>query len=96
MKDLRLKEPVLPSVKQVIEANQRFENNIYQERICHMEQPSLTAVISDCDHRAIGSAGGFGWTPLNDLRDISLMEAASLACWTIESFKQTNKQIISY
>ena len=96
MKDLRLKEPVLPSVKQVIEANQRFENNIYQERICHMEQPSLTAVISDCDHRAIGSAGGFGWKPLDDLRDISLMEAASLACWTIESFKQTNKQIISY
>ena len=96
MKDARLKDPVLPSVKQVIEANQRFENNIYQQKLCHMEQPSLTAVISDCQHRTIGSSGGFGWVPINDLRDVSLIEAASLACWGIETFKQTNKQIISY
>lgn len=75
----KLKAPVFPTVSEVIEANQGFETAIYQHGIVHMNQPSLAAVVSNCEHRAIGSAGGFGYRPLNDRLDISLLEAVALA-----------------
>ena len=91
----RMKEPVWPKVKEIIEANQAFENAVYQQTLCHAGQPSLRDVVSNCSHRAIGSAGGFGFSPLNEALDISLMESAALAFWGRVNFKDT-KQIISY
>lgn len=46
MKDFRLKTPILPTVKEVINANSLWEQGIYQESICHSDQPSLTAVVT--------------------------------------------------
>lgn len=95
MKDAKLPPPVIPKVKEIITANQAFEEALYQEKLCHMEQPSVTAVISQCQHRAIGSAGGFGFQPLNELLDISLMDSMILAHWGVITFKDI-KQWISY
>lgn len=95
MKDAKLPPPVIPKVKEIITANQAFEEALYQEKLCHMEQPSVTAVISQCQHRAIGSAGGFGFQPLNELLDISLMDSMILAHWGVITFKDI-KQFISY
>lgn len=91
----KLKPPIMVKVKEVIEANQGFENAIYQQTLCHAGQPSLGNVVSNCEHRAIGTSGGFGFAPLSDLLDISLMESAALAHWGRLNFKD-KKQVISY
>lgn len=91
-----LQKPHLMKIEEVIEAAQRFENGIYQGTICHMEQPSLANVVANCEHRAIGTGGGFGYRPINDLLDISLMESVMLAYWAAEKFDDSQIQGISY
>ena len=61
MKDFRLKAPVLPTVKEIINANASWEQGIYQKNICHAGQPSLEKVVTNCDKRNIGTSGGFGY-----------------------------------
>ncbi|MBR3124628.1 MAG: terminase [Mogibacterium sp.] len=96
MRSNRLGTPYKPKVAEIIEANQRFENGIYQNELLHMEQPALTAVVSNCEHRAIGSSGGFGFKSINALRDISLMEAVSIAAWAAGHFEKEKIQNFSY
>ena len=74
-----LRKPINPTVKQAIAAYYAFEQAIFEEGLCHMEQPSLTQVISNCEHRAIGSNGGFGFKALRDDMEIALMDSVSLA-----------------
>jgi len=93
MKEERLKEPVFPTVKEVIAANAGFEDGIYQKKICHMHQESLAEVVSGSVHRAIGSAGGYGFQAINALRDICILDAAILACWATENFRQVHQKI---
>lgn len=96
MKDFKLKEPVLPKVKEVINANSSWEQGIYQRTICHNDQPSLTTVVTNCDKRNIGTSGGFGYKSLFDDMDISLMDSALLAHWACNEFKPKAKQQIRY
>lgn len=96
MKDVRLKEPILPTVKEIIVANAAFERGIYQKTIRHMEQLSLTEVVSNCDKRNIGSSGGFGYRSQLEDYDISLMDSVILAHWACIEDKPTRKQTISY
>lgn len=93
--DARLKRPDFATVAEVIEANQLFENSIYQGQLVHMDQPSLAAVVTNCVHRAIGSGGGFGFQAINEAMDISIMEAAALAHYAAVNFKD-RKQTVSY
>lgn len=95
MSKAHLNAPKFPRVAEVIEANQRFEDAVYQKTLVHMEQPSLAQVVTKSEHRAIGSHGGFGYQPISDLMDISLMDSAILAHWAIASIKDV-KQKISY
>lgn len=95
LREAKLPQPNAATVKAIIEANQAFETAIYKKTLLHMEQPSLTAVVTNCDRRAIGSAGGFGWKPINDKADISLMEAASLAHYGAQNAR-TAKQTVSF
>lgn len=96
MKDVRLKEPILPTVKEIIVANAAFERGIYQKTIRHMEQLSLTEVVSNCDKRNIGSSGGFGYRSQLEDYDISLMDSVILAHWACIENKPIKKQKISY
>ena len=95
MSKARLNAPKFPKVAEVIEANQRFEDAVYQKTLVHMEQPSLAQIVTKSEHRAIGSHGGFGYQPINDLMDISLMDSVVYAHWAIASIKDV-KQKISY
>ena len=95
LKEADLIAPHSMKTEEVIEAAQRFENGIYQRTICHMEQPSLSNVIANCEHRMIGSGGGFGYKPINELMDIALMESVMLAHWAADKFEVT-EQGISY
>ena len=43
-----------------------FEQAICQRHIVHMGQSSLVQAVSNCEKRAIGSNGGFGYKSLNE------------------------------
>ena len=78
-KEAGLKKIVLPTVKEITKANAEFEQGFSQELICHMNQPSLTQSVTNCEKRAIGSNGGFGYNSNKADSDISLMESMILA-----------------
>lgn len=96
MKDYSLKKPVLPTVREIIVANSLWSQAIYQQTLCHNDQPSLTKVVTNCDKRAIGSNGGFGYRSQFDDMDISLMDSALLAHWACFNSKPKRKQKIIY
>ena len=97
MKAARLKPPYLPTVRDVIVANAQFEPNIEAKKICHSGQPALVQAATNCEHRAIGSNGGYGYRAIKDGVDISLLDSVVLACWGVEEFKDAQiRQTISY
>lgn len=98
LKDSRLKPSYNPSVKEFIEANARFEQGIFKKTIIHMNQPAVKQIVTNCEKRAIGSAGGFGYRSIKLGADVSILEAMSLACWGVEEFKkkQITRKLISY
>lgn len=96
MKENGLKKPILPKVSEIITANMMWEQAIMQRTLRHSDQPSLTAVVTNCDKRQIGSNGGFGYKSLFDDRDISLMDSALLAHWICSTTKPKRKQKIIY
>lgn len=97
MKDASVKcKAVLPKVAEVIEANAMFEKQLFADGICHNNQPSLTQAASNCEHRAIGTGGGYGYTTILEGADVSLLESVSLAHWRCANAKEKKKQRISY
>lgn len=96
MKDVRLKAPILPTVKEIIHANADWEQGIFQETIQHKGQPSLVQVVTNCEKRTIGSSGGFGYKSQFDDMDIALMDSCILAHWACVEAKPVRKQKIWY
>ncbi|MEG1075258.1 MAG: terminase, partial [Ruthenibacterium sp.] len=96
MRQEKCKAPLLPTVKQVIVAHAAFEQALYAKRICHMGQPALTQAVSNCEKRAIGTNGGFGYKSILEGVKIDLMESMILACWQCVQSKEKRTQKISY
>ena len=96
LKEARVKNIILPTVKEIINANSLWEQGIFDKSIGHMDQPSLSQVVTNCEKRNIGSSGGFGYKSQFDDMDISLMDACLLAHWAVKEIKSTNKQKIIY
>lgn len=97
MKDARIKlDPVLPKVLEVIDANAVFTQAVEAGTIVHANQLSLKQSATNCDKRAIGSNGGFGYESQNESIDISLLDSAILAYWACAMAKPKRKQRISY
>ena len=96
MKQEKLKPPLLPTVKQIVVANAAFEQGLYAKRICHMGQPALVQIVSNCEKRAIGSNGGFGYRSILDGAKIELMDSMILAYWKCSESKEKHTQKISY
>lgn len=96
MKDVNLKKPILPTVKEIIVANSTFEQGLFQQTICHKGQPSLGQVVTNVDKRNIGSNGGFGYQSQIEDNDISLLDSVVLAHWACHNSKPVKKQKISY
>lgn len=96
LREFRIRNVVLPTVKEIIVANAMFEQGVYQKTICHSGQPSLSKVVTNCDKRNIGSNGGFGYRSHFDDVDISLMDSVLLAHWLCATSKPKKKQKISY
>ena len=88
---------VLPKVAEIIAANSLFETNLFEGMICHAAQPSLVQAVSNCEHRNIGSGGGYGYASLVETVDATLVEAVALAHWACATAKEKKKkQIIGY
>ena len=96
MREMKLKAPLLPTVKEVIVANAAFEQGIFSKEICHAGQPSLAQTVSNSEKRAIGTNGGFGYKSLADNIEIALMDSTILAYWLCSETKIHEKQRISY
>lgn len=96
MKDMKLHAPVIPTVKDVINAGSGFEQAMFRKTVCHMGQPSLTQSATNCEKRAIGSNGGFGYKSIMDDVDISLLESVILAHWSCSTAKERKPSRISY
>lgn len=97
MKENRItKTPVLPKVREVIEANALFEQQLFLGNISHFGQPSLEQAATNCEHRAIGSDGGFGYESVLEGADISLLEAVTLAHWLCFMKKEKKVQKVHY
>lgn len=87
---------VYPTVQQIVEANALFEKNLFADKIRHSNQPSLAQAATNCEHRAIGTGGGYGYTSILEGADVSLLESVSLAHWLCASVKEKRKQVINY
>ncbi len=96
MKEMKLKNPILPTVKEIILANSTFEQSLFRQTIKHKGQPSLFNVVTNTEKRNIGSNGGFGYSSQIDDYDISLMDSMILANWACSVAKPPKKQKISY
>lgn len=96
MKAAHLKAPVLPTVKQIITANAAFEQVLFAKSLCHAGQPSLVQVASNCEKRAIGTNGGFGYRSLTEGGHIELLDSIILACWQCSEGKEKRRQRTSY
>lgn len=96
MKDVGLKPPILPTVNDIIAANALFTKAIADQQLCHMDQPALTQSVTNCEKRAIGTQGGFGYRSLKDGIDVTLLDSIILASWKCSKDKGKKKQKISY
>lgn len=97
MSAMRLKSPAIATVKEVVLANAAFEQALGARMICHMGQPSLTAAASNCDKRAIGAGGGFGYRSLKEDIEIAILDSVILAYRAcVSNDKPVKKQVIRY
>ncbi len=97
MKNAEVKcRAIMPKVSEVVAANALFEQKLFEGKLCHSGQPALTQAVSNSQHRAIGSGGGYGYDSILEGADISLLESLSLAVWQCAGAKERKKQEITY
>lgn len=89
------KKPVLPTVKEIIAANALFESGL-QGNLAHVEQETVTRIVTNCEKRAIGANGGFGYRSQVEDADVAVMDSMILAYWLAATAKQQAPQIINY
>jgi len=96
MKQAKIKRPVIASVPEIIKANSLFEQALSAASIVHMKQSAAEQVITNCEKRAIGSGGGFGYKSQLEGADIAILDSMILAHWICSETKAKKKQNISY
>ena len=79
-----------------IDANAAFERALFAQTLRHKGQPSLAAVATNCEHRPIGTKGGFGYRSLKDRAEISLLDSCVLAYWGALQYKEKTPQKVFY
>lgn len=96
MKQAGLKAPKQPKVPEIIKANALLEQKIADASIVHMDQPSLRQIVGNCERRAIGSNGGYGYRSQLEGASIALLDSVILASWLCVESKDVRKQRVSY
>lgn len=96
MKDLNIKNPILPTVKNIIDANALFEQGLFQKTISHKGQASLSSLVTNIEKRNIGTNGGFGYRSQVDDLDVSILDSLILAHWACFNAKEKRVQRVKY
>lgn len=97
MKEYKLKKPILPTVKEIILANAAFEQGLFHAQIAHTGQPSVVQAAGNCEKRAIGGNGGFGYKAQKEGIEIAILDSIILAYWICSTTKkEKKKQRVSY
>ena len=95
-KEQKLKNVNSATVKEVVQSSSDFEIAIANKTLCHNGQPAMRQSVTNCQHRAIGSGGGYGYKTLDDDIEVALMESLVLATYACANAKEVKKQRISY
>lgn len=95
-KEQKLKTASSVTVKEVIQAASDFETAIANKTICHNGQPALRQSVTNCQHRSIGSGGGYGYKTIDDDIEVALIESCVLAAHACATAKEVRKQRVSY
>ena len=95
-KEQKLKNVKGATVKEVVQAASQFETAIKAKTICHNGQPAMRQSVTNCQHRAIGSGGGYGYKTLDDDIEVALMESLVLAAYACATAKEVKRQRVSY
>ena len=96
MKKAKLGKPDIPTVGEVIKANAEFEQMLSAGTLVHMEQSAVTQIVSNCEKRAIGAGGGFGYRSILEGADIAILDSIILASWLCVETKEKKTQKIAY
>lgn len=80
------------TVKDVIQASSDFETAITNKTLCHNGQPALRQSATNCQHRAIGTAGGYGYKTLDDDIEVAIVEAVILATHAAAQAKEIKRR----
>ena len=94
LKEAKVRHVTLPSVNQIVAAAAAFEQGIFDEQICHAGQPSMVQAATNCEKRAIGSKGGFGYRSIKEGVEIGILESAMTAFYQCSQSKERNAQRI--
>lgn len=91
----KIKKLTKATVPNVIDANAKFENAVFNDGIRHIDQEALRLAVSNCQHRPIGNKGGFGYQTKEDQYEVGLIESVSLAFWLCFESKEKKKQKVA-
>lgn len=96
MAEARLRSPMMMTTGEAIAAFSMFETAINNRGIVHMDQPAVERSVTNVDHRAIGTSGGFGYRSIKEGVDVTVMEAVAIAYWLAATSKPKRKQRVTY
>ena len=94
--ETKMKNLYYPTVEDVINANAKFEQAVFQQTLCHSGQLSVEQVASNVKKRNIGSHGGFGYETLMDDLEIAILDAIIFAFWSCSRQKEHKVQKVTY
>lgn len=95
-KEAKIRNIHFPTVAEVISANAEFEQGIFQKKVCHGGQLSMTQIATNCKKRNIGTNGGFGYESIMDDLEIAILDSTIYAYWSCINGKEHKVQKVVY
>lgn len=92
LKKAKIQGVIYPTVTEVITANSNFEQALYANTVIHMNQTSVTQAVTNCEKRAIGTNGGFGYRSMKDGVEIALLDSIILSHWAAQNAPDKKKK----
>lgn len=78
---------VTPTTDQVIAAHSMLLEAVEAGEVSHFDQADLNDSVGCAEKRKIGTAGGWGWSPING-GDVTLIESVTFAYWAAKTSKR--------
>lgn len=88
--------PQMLNTSEMCAASTMFIQALEKQTIQHMAQPSLMQSVCNCERRAIGNQGGYGFRSQKEEIDVALMESMVIAHWMCASAKERRKQKVRF